>query len=50
MDRWAGLIEVTLVFGAVLAFGVWQKLQLRRLRRAREAQAAAEADARDQCS
>jgi hypothetical protein len=44
MDRWAGLIEVALVFGAVLAFGAWQLVQLRRLRRAREAREAAGRD------
>jgi hypothetical protein len=46
-DRWVGLIEIAFSFGLVLAFGVWQLLSLRRLRREREAKEAAEDAARN---
>jgi hypothetical protein len=42
---WAKLVEVVLLFGALLAFGVWQLRSVDRDRRARLAREAAQARA-----
>lgn len=36
MGSWIALVELALVLGAVLAFGVWQLVSLNRLKRDRE--------------
>lgn len=45
--QWLFALEVFVVLGAAFGFGVWQLIQLNRLKREREADAARKAEPRD---